>query len=112
MFNSSPPWAKYRILMSCHQLVLDKRPGVRPVGIEETLRWALANLVMRAAGEQTKTACGNLQLCAGLKAVIEGAIHALGKRRLERTRSIRQEGEEAGELDEEEAGGRSRGRVE
>ena len=30
------------------------------MGIGETLRQALAKLVMRAAGEQAKTACGNL----------------------------------------------------
>ena len=40
------------------------------MGIGETLRRALAKLVMRAAREQAKTACGNLQLCAGLKAGI------------------------------------------
>ena len=37
------------------------------MGIVETLRRALAKLVMRAAGDQTKTACENLQLCAGLE---------------------------------------------
>ena len=70
--NSSPPWAAYRALMACRLVALYKRPGVRPVGIGETLRQALAKLVMRAAGEQAKTACGNLQLCAGLEAGIEG----------------------------------------
>ena len=56
MANSSPPWAAYRALMPCSLVALDKRPGVRPVGIGETLRRALAKLVMRAAGEQAKTA--------------------------------------------------------
>ena len=60
MANSSPPWAAYRALMACHLVALDKRPGVRPVGIGETLRWALAKLVMRAAGDQAKTAYGTL----------------------------------------------------
>ena len=27
-----PPWAAYRDLMACHLFVLDKRPGVRPLG--------------------------------------------------------------------------------
>ena len=57
---------------------------MRPVGIGETLRWALAKLVMRAEGEQAKMACGNLQVCAGLEAGIEGATHAVGQRRVER----------------------------
>ena len=47
------------------------------MGIGETLRRALAKLVMKAAGDQAKTAGGNLQLCAGLEAGIEGATHAI-----------------------------------
>ena len=77
------------------------------MGIGETLRRALAKLVMRAAGDQAKTACGNLQLWAGLKAGIEGATHAVGQRRLARLRERREETEEeaATEAEEEEEGG-------
>ena len=71
MANSSPPWAAYCALIACRLVALDKRPGVRPVGTGETLHRALAKLVMRAAGDQAKTACGNLQLCAGLDAGID-----------------------------------------
>ena len=60
MDNYSPPLAAYRALMACCLVVLDKRPGVCPVGIGETLRRALTKLVMKAAGDQAKTACGNL----------------------------------------------------
>ena len=56
--NSSLPWAAYRTLMACHMVVLDKRPGVCPVGIGETLRRVLGKLVMRASGGKAKTACG------------------------------------------------------
>ena len=56
---------------------------------------------MRVAGDQPKTACGNLQLCAGLKAVIEGATHDVGQWVLERVRA-RRIVEEVGSLDEEE----------
>ena len=56
MANSSPPWAAYCALMACCLVALDKRPGVRPVGIGQTIRRALAKLVMRAAGDQAKTA--------------------------------------------------------
>ena len=48
--------------MSCFMVVLDKRSGVRPVGIGETLRRALDKLITRATGDQEKTACGNMQL--------------------------------------------------
>ena len=65
------------------------------MGIGETLRRALDKLVMRAAGDQAKTVCGNLQLCAGLEAVIEGSTHTVGQRILEWVRQRRQEEEEA-----------------
>ena len=87
MANFPPPWAAYCALMACHLVALDKRLGVHPVGIGETLRRALAKLITRAAGEQAKTACGNLQLCASLEAGIEGATHAVGQRRVERVRA-------------------------
>ena len=64
------------------------------MGIGETLCRALAKLVMRAAGDQAKTACGNLQMCAGLKAGIEGATHAVGQRRLALVRARREATEE------------------
>ena len=60
MDNSSPPWSAYRALMECRLVALDKRPGVRPVGIRETLCRALAKLVIRASGYQAKMACGNM----------------------------------------------------
>ena len=33
MANSPLPWAAYRTLMACRLVMLDKRPGVRPVVI-------------------------------------------------------------------------------
>ena len=107
MANSSPPWAAYRALMACRLVVLDKRSGVRPVGIGKTLRWALAKLVIRAAGDQAKTECGNLQLSIGLKASIEGATHAICHCRFELVRARRREKVAVdGESDEEEESGR------
>ena len=61
--------------MSCLLAELDKIPGVRPMGIGETLCQALVKLVMRAAWYQAKTVCGNLQLCVGLEADMEDATH-------------------------------------
>ena len=58
--------------MACCLVAVDKHPGLHPMGIGETLHRALDKLVMRAASDQAKTACGNLQLCAGLEAGIEG----------------------------------------
>ena len=42
MANSSLPWSAYRKIMACCLVALDKRSGVRPVGIGETLCWDLA----------------------------------------------------------------------
>ena len=78
MSDSSPPCAAYCALMACRLVALNKNPGVRPVVIGEMLRRSLAKIVMRAAGYQGKTACGNLQLCTGLEEIIEGETHAGG----------------------------------
>ena len=102
MANSFPPWAAHCALMACRLVALNKRSGVRPVGIGETLCRALAKLVMREAGDQSKKACGNLQLCAGLEASIEGATHSVGHRRLERVQGRWCEEEEVEESTEEE----------
>eukprot|EP00957_Ditylum_brightwellii_P101564 7740257-Ditylum_brightwellii.AAC.1 len=61
-------------------MALDKQPGVCPVGIGRLL----AKLVIRATGEEVKTACSSLQLCAGLEASIEGLVYAVAQRRAER----------------------------
>ena len=91
--------------MTCHLVAFDKRTGVSPVGIGETIHQAQDKLVMRAAGEQVKTACQNLQLCAGLKAGIEGLTHAVGQERIERVKVRRHVGEEVGDSDEEKDSG-------
>ena len=56
-----------------------------PIGIGETLHRAIAKLVMRATEDQAKTACGRLQLCAGIEAGIEGKTHVVEQRRREQT---------------------------
>eukprot|EP00957_Ditylum_brightwellii_P027985 2114130-Ditylum_brightwellii.AAC.1 len=71
--NTSPSWAAYCAIIACRLVALDKQPGVRPVGIGKLLCRLLAKLVICATGEEAKTACGSLQLCAGLEAGIEGS---------------------------------------
>ena len=71
------------------------------MGIDETLCQALAKIVMRAVGGQANMVWGKLQLCAGLKAGIERATHAIGQRTLKRSRQ-RRILEVAGYVDKEE----------
>ena len=92
MGNSSLTWSAYCAVMAQRIVALDKRPGLRPIKIGETLRRALAKLVMRAAGDKGKMECVKLQLCAGLKARKEGATQAMGQLGLERV--IRRRSEE------------------
>ena len=77
--NHHPPWAAYRALMACRLVALDKQPGVRPIGIGEVYRRLIAKCVIAMCGYQATSACGNFNLCAGLPAGIEGAVHAISK---------------------------------
>ena len=72
------------------------------MGIGKTLHRALSKLVMREAGDQENTACGSIQLCAGLGANIEGSTHTVGQRILEISRARHREEEaEASDVKEE-----------
>ena len=57
-------------------MALDKNPGVRPVGIGESIRRIMAKLVHSLTTTHAMEACGTNNLCGGLKADIEGSIHA------------------------------------
>jgi hypothetical protein len=76
MANSLPPWAAYRALRGGRLCALEKNPGVRPVGIGETFTRLFSKTILGLTLGEPKTACGADQLCSGLVAGIEGAIHA------------------------------------
>jgi hypothetical protein len=78
--NGSPPWVAYRALMCQRLVVLDKQPGVRPVAIGEIWQRCIAKGNLAGSGAKAKGACGSIQLCAGLEAGIEGALHAVRSR--------------------------------
>ena len=84
MENSSPPWSAYRALMACRLGALYKSPGICPLGIGEMLCRSIYNIVMKEIGDHAKTACGSLQMCAGIKFSIEGETHSVAQRQQER----------------------------
>ena len=59
-FPPLPPWTTYRSLTAFRLVDLDKRMGMLPMGIGETLIQSLSKLVLRAVGDQAKTACGKI----------------------------------------------------
>jgi hypothetical protein len=95
--NESPPWAAYRALVSQRLVALDKQPGVRPVAIGEIWQQCIAKGNLVVSGAEAKGTCGSVQLCAGLEAGIEGALHAV-RLRAETNKSLQFR---AGEIDNE-----------
>ena len=64
-------------LVSCRLVPLDKKPGVRPIGVGETLRRIMGKAVSWVLKEEIKTAAGPLQTCASHGAGAEAAIHGM-----------------------------------
>ncbi len=75
--NDSPPWAAYRATMATRAVAFNKFPGVRPLSIGESYRRLWARLIISQTRDQAKAACNTTELCAGLEAGIDGAIHAV-----------------------------------
>ena len=56
---------------------LGKKPGVRPIGVDEILRRTIGRCIARCASADLKHLGSNIQLCLGKKSGIEHAIHTL-----------------------------------
>ena len=75
--NQILPWSKVRALVSRRLIALDKCPGVRPISIGECLRRIICKSVADFTKIDLEETCLTDQLACGLKAGVEGAIHAL-----------------------------------
>lgn len=63
--------------VACRLVPLAKNPGVRPIGICETLRRIIGKAVMAVLGHDIQLIAGSDQLCAGQKSGCEAAVHAM-----------------------------------
>ena len=64
-------------LVAGRLIALNKCPGIRLIGIGETLRRLISRTVAYVLKEDIKQAAGPLQLCAGHQSGCEAAIHAM-----------------------------------
>ena len=75
--NGIQSWAAYCAFMPGLLIAFDKQPGVRPVGVGETRRSLFAKIVLKVTGPEATKECQDYQLCGGLKAGIDDAIHGV-----------------------------------
>ncbi|MCY4641269.1 MAG: reverse transcriptase domain-containing protein, partial [Gammaproteobacteria bacterium] len=64
-------------LVACRLIALDKCPGVRPIGVGETVRRIIGKALLTVLKDDIQAVAGPLQLCAGQEAGCEAAIHAM-----------------------------------
>ncbi|KAL3815266.1 hypothetical protein ACHAXA_001878 [Cyclostephanos tholiformis] len=75
--NGSPPYDAYRAVNTVRTVALDKCPGVRLLGVGEVLMHLWSDCSHMQTKSAATTACGNTQLCAGLRSGIEANLHAV-----------------------------------
>ena len=58
-------------LVACRLVALDKNPGIRPIGIGETLGWLIGKIILCIVRKDVQRTVGSLQLCAGQEVACE-----------------------------------------
>ena len=66
-----------RPFTACRLIPLAKNPGVRPIGICETLRRIIGKAIMKIVGPDVQAIAETSQLCAGQKSGCEIAVHLM-----------------------------------
>ena len=64
-------------LIACRLIPLDKKPGVRPIGVCETARRIMGKAIVNVLHQDIRVAAAPLQLCAGQPAGSEAGVYAL-----------------------------------
>ena len=63
--------------VACRLIALDKNPGVRPIGIGETVCRLIAKAILSIVRDDIQAVAGSLQLCAGQLSGCEAAVHSI-----------------------------------
>ena len=63
--------------LSCRLIPLDKRPGVRPIGVCEVLRRIIGKAISVIVKDDVWNTAGHLQLSCGHEGGCEAAVHAM-----------------------------------
>ena len=77
--NTIIDWHDIQVPMACRPTALDKCPGVCPICDGEVPRHILSKVMAAATCADVEELYGTNQLCSGLKAGIEGAVHAMNE---------------------------------
>ncbi len=75
--NGSPPYAAYRAVNTVRAVALNKTPGVRPLGVVEVWMRLWSDCSHTKSKVDATNACGNTQLCAGLRSGIKANLHTV-----------------------------------
>lgn len=63
--------------VTCRLITLEKCPGVRPIGVGETIRHIVCTSIMTITRNDILDSVGSLQLCAGQDSGCEAAFHSI-----------------------------------